>query len=117
MPPRKQAAKKVLQEYANDDTPNFVNIPPTWSGIASWLFGRFGIAVIFVYSSWMFYQDSKATNALMLDAYKENAAMIEKTKLEHKIQQEANAKLIESLTQAVEENTKAISALSRESKN
>jgi len=69
-------SKDELHATAQADTPDHVNIPPTPSGIALWLLGRFGVAVVFAASTYYVYQDMRADRAELFHAYKENTRVM-----------------------------------------
>lgn len=111
MPPKRRtttAYKRALQKAAQEDTPDFVNfMGGDWTKILTWLFGRFGIATVFIYSSWMLYQDQKVDKAFYINSYQQT---IERINEERSRENKANSELIDKLSKAIEENTRAINS-------
>ena len=87
-----------LHATAQADTPDHVNIPPTPSGIALWLLGRFGVAVVFAASTFYVYQDMRSDRAELFNAYKENMRVIGdfRTTLENQTREIAELRRIQS---------------------
>lgn len=48
-----------LYDYADKDTPSFVNVPRNVVGLATWLFGRLGVGAIFLIMVYQVYEDNK----------------------------------------------------------
>lgn len=61
-----------LHNVAQADTPNHVEIPNTPQGIALWLLGRFGVAVVFAASTFYVYKDMRSDREELLRAYERN---------------------------------------------
>jgi hypothetical protein len=69
-----------LHQVAQVDTPNGVEVPNTPQGLALWLLGRFGVAVVFAASTFYVYQDMRADRAELFRAYQENIRVISEFK-------------------------------------
>lgn len=61
-----------LHQTAQADTPNHVEIPNTPTGLALWMLGRFGVAVVFAASTYYVYQDMRADRQELFKAYEKN---------------------------------------------
>ena len=55
-------SKDELHAIAEQDTPEHVEVPNTWPGLAVWLVGKFGVGAIFMFMVWFLYQDLKVSN-------------------------------------------------------
>jgi len=42
---------------ANKDTPEGVNVPPTWAGLITWALGRWGIGLLGFFFAYVVYSD------------------------------------------------------------
>jgi hypothetical protein len=63
---------KRLHQFAQEDTPERVQVPPGYAGILMWLAGRYGVAIL-VAAACMFalhqvYQDYKQLTVVVLEA-------------------------------------------------
>lgn len=65
-----------LIKHAQTDTPEYVQVPPNMYGVALWMLGRFGVAVVFAASTFYVYQDMRADRAELFSAYKSNIEVI-----------------------------------------
>ena len=65
-----------LHQTAQFDTPNNVEIPNTPSGLALWLLGRFGVAVVFAASTFYVYQDMRSDRAELMRLHVETITAI-----------------------------------------
>lgn len=65
-----------LHNVANSDTPEGVEIPNTPSGIALWLLGRFGVAVVFAASTFYVYQDMRSDRVELMQLHVETINVI-----------------------------------------
>jgi len=59
-----------LHQYAQNKTPADVSVPQTLPGLALWAFGQYGPWALFVVSTWLLYNDTKATQAQLLEVTK-----------------------------------------------
>jgi hypothetical protein len=55
-------SKTEILGIAKDDTPDHVEIPPTWAGVGVWLLGKYGVGAIFMGMVLFLYHD--LTNVL-----------------------------------------------------
>ena len=62
-----------LHSVAEQTTPSEVEVPKTWSGIAVWALGKWGIGVVFLALLIPVYQDLKVSNARFYDVISKNA--------------------------------------------
>lgn len=56
------SGREMLHSIAKKDTPEIVNIPDTWPGIAAWLIARLGVGVIGFGLLYIVYQDFMETH-------------------------------------------------------
>lgn len=88
-------SKDELTQFANQDTPAGVTVPASWTGLAMWMMGRWGLgvaaAVVFGFALAQVYDDMREVNERVLVAFEAMAK-----------QQEANAAALRELTKAVE---------------
>lgn len=103
--------KDQIRDMAQIDSPSFVNIPNTWSGITAWLIGRFGIGVLGFLAAYMIYTDMKAYHERTIMAY-ERATIVQgemratlelhaKTQGDMKSSLEHHARILERLERAI----------------
>lgn len=64
-------ARRAAHRYADQDTPERVNIPDSAFGLCVWALGRHGPIVLFVVSTWFLYQDNKISQAQILEVAKQ----------------------------------------------
>jgi len=55
-------SKDELHALAENDTPEHVDVPNSWPGMACWMVGRFGVGAIFMGMVYFLYADLKASN-------------------------------------------------------
>lgn len=67
--------KKVIRDHAEDDTPRRVSIPDSWAGIVMWALGRHGPVVLFVFATWLLYNDNKVYQKDLLEVAKSQIAI------------------------------------------
>ncbi len=61
-----------LHQVAQIDTPPHVEIPNTPQGLLLWLFGRFGVAVVFAAATTYVYKDMRSDREELLRSYERN---------------------------------------------
>lgn len=70
---------KKLAEYAQLDTPQAVNVPPTAAGVATWALGKFGAGALIALAAvwWTLRIDDRAAarEDQLLDAYRQQATI------------------------------------------
>lgn len=68
-------SKAQLAELANADSPEGIQIPPTWPGIVAWMVARFGVgigvAVVFGWFTVRIYADLQRQNDRILEAFQQ----------------------------------------------
>lgn len=87
---------KQFHKHAEEDTPSKVPVPESWPGIIMWALGRHGPIVLFVFSTWLLYQDNKENQSQI---YKDNresqAQMLEVAKAQIAV----NAQVVAQMTE------------------
>lgn len=78
--------RRDVTKYANEDTPSKIKVPDNTYGLFLWALGRFGVAVVFAFAAYLFYQDQRAD-------------------------QEINRKMVEKMMESREEDRKVTSSL------
>ncbi len=103
------AMAKQIHGYAQDDTPSNVSVPESWAGIFMWALGRHGPIVLFIFSTWLLYNDNKASQAQI---YKDNRETTGQMMEVAKAQIAVNAQVVAQMTEV----KVAISAMVEEAK-
>lgn len=85
LPPTQKLEEPSMSEqfhkYAQEDTPAKVSVPENWPGIIMWAVGRHGPIVLFVWATWLLYNDNKATQEqIHKDARESQTQMMEVAK-------------------------------------
>jgi hypothetical protein len=74
---------RKLHEFAQEDTPMRVNVPPGYAGILMWLAGRYGVAILValacMYALNQVYQDYKGLTVVVLEALQKQTEVNTKT--------------------------------------
>jgi hypothetical protein len=93
----------LLNQVAQHDTPEQVNVPNNWNGLALWAVGRFGGIIIATAMCaaglYQVYQDLQTTNMRMLSMLEARA--VSDSKLADALNQLTHA--VESMKRAVEQ--------------
>ena len=114
---QKTAPKRVpdmarqLHQHAQEDTPTNVSVPGNWPGLVLWALGRHGPIVLFVFSTWLLYQDNKENQAKIYEDNRESQAqMLEVAKAQIAVNAQVVAQMTEvkvAISQLVEEAKRA----------
>lgn len=87
---------KQFHQHAQEDTPSKVPVPESWPGIIMWALGRHGPIVLFVFSTWLLYNDNKENQAQI---YKDNresqAQMMEVAKAQIAVNAQVVAQMVD----------------------
>lgn len=113
---RKRVNTRGLSRRANDDTPMSVNIPDSLQGVALWALGRFGVAVVFCYAAYIFYQDQRSDAKLTREDQILMRQAFEKGLNDRAADREDRAKdrvLMEKMIQALDRNTQVVENLGK----
>jgi cell division protein FtsB len=106
-------SKDDLHDIAQKDSPEGVEIPPTWRGLISWAVIRFGVGVLFaaVFGIMLkeVYRDMRNDRAELFQAYIQNANAMSNMAQELREQNKSQ----ETQTEAMRQQTEAIKELLR----
>lgn len=112
--------KDALVRVANDDSPETINIPNTWAGIAAWLVARLGIglviAAVFGFATKSIYMDMRADRAELMKAYVDNTVAMNALANQIKEQNTATQLQMQIQTESVRQMTETVKELIKNSK-
>lgn len=69
-------SKDEIHAAASETTPDYVQIPHSWSGLVFWAVGKWGVGAIFMGMVWFLYADLKASNERFAKLTEANVAAI-----------------------------------------